>query len=103
MGPLQLSPIVCVLHLGTVVQSLGMAAGVGLNEILSPGGGDPTLLAKPSREMAAVKVFGSDPWGPLPEHILWEVVESLGSGHHPCSIHELLPSAQWDKYFPEDI
>jgi len=30
MGSLQLGPIICVLHLGTVIQSLGMAAGIGL-------------------------------------------------------------------------
>jgi len=60
-------------------------------------------LTKPSHEMAVVEVFGSDPRGPFPEHVLWEAVESLGGGHHPCSIHELLLLAQWDEYFPEDV
>jgi len=103
MGSLQLSPIISVLCLGTVVESLGMVAGIGLNEISSPGGGIPTVLTKPSHEMAVVEAFGSDPRGPFPEHVLWEVAESLGGGNHPCSVHELLPSAKWDEYFPEDV
>jgi len=82
---------------------LGAAAGIGLDEVSSPGGGDPTFLTEPSREMAVVEVFGSDPRGPFPEHVLWETAESLSGGHHPCSVHKFLPLAQWDEYFPEDV
>ena len=77
-GSLQLGPIIRVLRLGTVVQSLGAAAGIGLDEVSSPGGDNPTFLTEPSREMAVVEVFGSDPQGPFPEHVLWEAAESLG-------------------------
>ena len=57
MGPaglLDFGLVVSDLGLGAVVTAPVSPVGIGLEELSSPGGGNPCLLAKPSREMAAV-------------------------------------------------
>ena len=67
MGLLGFGLVVSDLGLGAVVTAPVLPVGIGLEELSSPGGGNPCLLAKPSREMAAVESAGGDLGGPPPE------------------------------------
>ena len=92
MGLLGFGLVVSDLGLGAVVTAPVSPVGIGLEELSSPSGGNPCLLAKPSREMAAVECAGSDLGGPLPEDVHREVMEHLvrgddtgvGDKFHPC-------------------
>ena len=55
MGLLGFTLVVSDLGLGAVVTALVSPVGIGFEELLSPGGGNPCLLAKPSHEMAVVE------------------------------------------------
>ena len=68
------------LGLGAVVTAPVSPVSIRLEELSSPGGGDPCLLAEPSHEMAAVECAGSDLGRPLPEDVHREVTEHLVRG-----------------------
>ena len=52
---------------GAVVTAPIAVVSIGLEELLSPGGVNSAVLAKPSHEMAAVNGMGGALGGPLPE------------------------------------
>ena len=83
MIPLDFGLVVSNLGLGAVVTALVSPVGIGLEELSSPSGGNPCLLAKPSREMAAVECVGSDLGRPLPEDVHREVTKHLVRGDDP--------------------
>ena len=62
MGPLGFGLVVRDLGLGAVVTAPVSPVGIGLKELSSPTGGNPCLLAEPSREMTAVELWGVT-WG----------------------------------------
>ena len=78
-GPLDFSLVMSDLGLGAVVTAPVSTVGVGLEELPSPGGGNPCLLAKPSCKMATVESTGSDLGGALPENVHGEVTEYLST------------------------
>ena len=91
------------LGLGAVVTALVSPVGIGLEELSSPSGGNPCLLAKPSREMTAVECAGSDLGGPLPEDVHREVMEHLVCGDDPGVSDKLCPCVGNDEDVPECI
>ena len=91
------------LGLGAVVTALVSPVGIGLEELSSPSGGNPCLLAEPSREMTAVECAGSDLGRPLPEDIHREVTEYLVRGDNPGVGDELRPGIRDDEDVPENI
>ena len=91
------------LGLGAVVTALVLPVSIGLEELLSLGGGNPCLLAKPSCEMAAVKSVGGDLGGPLPEDIHGEVTKHLVHGDDPGGGDKFRPCIGDDKDVPECI
>ena len=103
MGLLDFGLVMSDLGLGAVVTALVSTVGVGLEELSSPDGGNPCLLAKPSRDMTAVECAGSDLGRPLPEDIHREVTEYLVRGDDPGVGDELRPGIRDDKDVPECI
>ena len=91
------------LGLGAVVTVPVSPVGIGLEELLSPSGGNPCLLAEPSCEMTAVECAGSDLGRPLPEDIHREVAEYLVRGDDPGVGDELRPGVRDDEDVPENI
>ena len=93
MGPLDFSLIMSNLGLGAVVTAPIATVGIGLEEFPSLGRGDPTVLAKPSHEMATVEGTGGDLGRPLPKGGHGEVAKYLvhrddpgvGDLVHPCT------------------
>ena len=83
VGPLDFGLVMSDLGLGAVVTAPVSPVGVGLEELSSPGGGNPCLLAKPSHEMAAVKGTRGDLGRPLPEDVHGEVLKHLVRGDDP--------------------
>ena len=100
-GPLGFSLVVSNLGLGAVVTAPVSPVGIGLEELSSPGGGDPCLLAEPSREMAAVEGVGGDLGGPLPEDVHGEVTKHLVRGDDPGVGDKVRPCIGDNKYVPE--
>ena len=80
MGPLDFGLVMSDLGLGAVVTASVSPVGIGLEELSSPSGGNPCLLAEPSCEMAAVEGTGGDLGGPLPEDVHGEVTKHLVHG-----------------------
>ena len=103
MGPLGFGLVVSDLGLGAVVTAPVSPVGIGLKELSSRSGGNPCLLAEPSREMAAVKCAGSDLGRPLPEDVHREVMEHLVRGDDPGVGDKLCPCVGDDKDVPEHI
>ena len=91
------------LGLGAVVTALVSLVGVGLKELSSPGGGDPSLLAKPSHEMATVEGTGSDLGRPLPEDVHGEVTEYLVCGDDPGVSDKVHSHVGDDEDVPEHV
>ena len=91
------------LGLGAVVTALVSLVGIGLEELLSPGGGNPCLLAKPSHKMAAVKGMGGDLGGPLPEDVNGEVTKHLVCGDDSGVGNKIHPCVRDDEDVPECI
>ena len=91
MGPHDFGLVVSDLGLGAVVTALVLPVGAGLEELSSPGGGNPCLLAQPSREMAAVKGTRGDLGRPLPEDVHGEVPKHLVRGDDPSVGDKVLP------------
>ena len=89
--------------LGAVITALVLPVGIGLEELLSPSGGNPCLLAEPSCEMTAVKCAGSDLGRPLPEDVHREVTEHLVRGDDPGVSDKLHPCVGDDEDVPERI
>ena len=102
-GPLGFSLVVSDLGLGAVVTAPVSPVGIGLEELSSPSGGNPCLLAEPSREMTAVKCVGSDLGRPLPEDVHREVTEHLVRGDDPGVSDKLRPCVGDDEDVPECI
>ena len=103
MGSLDFGLVVSDLGLGAVVTAPVSPVGVGLEELSSPSGCNPCLLAEPSREMAAIKGAGCDLGGPLPEDVPGEVTEHLVRGDDPGVGDELCPCVRDDEDVPENI
>ena len=106
MGPaglLGFGLVVSDLGLGAVVTAPVSSVGIGLKELLSPSGGNPCLLAKPSRKMTAVECAGSDLGRPLPEDVHREVTEHLVRGDDPGVGDKLRPCVGDDEDVPERI
>ena len=91
------------LGLGAVVTALVLPVGIGLEELSSPGGGNPCLLAEPSCKMAAVECVGGDLGGPLSEDVHGEVTKHLVRGDDPGVSDKLRPCVGNDKDVPECI
>ena len=100
-GPLGFGLVMSNLGLGAVVTAPVSPVGIGLEELSSPGGGDPCLLAKPSRKMAAVKGEGGDLGGPLPEDVHGEVTKHLVCGDDPGVGDKVHPCIGYNEYVPE--
>ena len=103
MDPLGFGLVVSDLGLGAVVTAPVSLVGIGFEELSSPGGGNPCLLAKPSHEMAAVESAGGDLGGPLPEDIHGEVMKHLVCGDNPGVGDKLHPCIGDDEDVPEHI
>ena len=101
VGSLDISLVVSDLGLGTVVTAPVSPVGIGLEELLSPGGGDPCLLAEPSHEMAAVKGARGDLGGPLPEDVHGAVMKHLVRGDDPGVGDKVRPCIGDNEYVPE--
>ena len=82
-GPLDFGLIMSDLGLGAVVTAPIVTVGVGLEELPSPGWGDPCFLAKPSHEMATVVGIGCDLGRPLSEDGHGKVTKYLVCGDDP--------------------
>ena len=59
-GSLDFGLVVSNLGLGAVVTAPVSPVGIGLEELSSPSGCNPCLLAEPSRKMAAIEGAGCD-------------------------------------------
>ena len=103
MGPLDFSLVMSDLGLGAVVAAPVSTVGVGLEELPSLGGGNPCLLAKPSREMATVEGMGGDLRRPLPEDAHGEVMKYLVCGDDPGVSDETHPYTGDDENVPEHV
>ena len=103
MGPLGFGLVVSDLGLGAVVTALVSPVSIGLEELSSPGGGNPCLLAEPSCEMAAVESAGGDLEGPLPEDVHGEVTKHLVHGDNPGVSDKFCPCVGDDEDVPECI
>ena len=88
------------LGLGTVVTAPVSPVGIGLEELSSPSGGNPCLLAEPSHKMAAVECAGSDLGRPLPEDVHRQVTEHLVRGDDPGVGDKLRPCVGDDEDVP---
>ena len=95
--------VVSDLGLGAVVTAQVSPVGIGLEELSSPSGCNPCLLAKPSREMAAIEGAGCDLGGPLPEDVHREVTEHLVRGDDPGVGDKFCPCVRDDEEVPEYI
>ena len=102
-GSLDFGLVVSDLGLGAVVTAPVSLVGIGLEELSSPSGCNPCLLAEPSRRMAAIKGVGCDLGGPLPEDVHREVMEHLVRGDDPGVGDELRPCVRDDEDVPENI
>ena len=102
-GPLGFSLVVSNLGLGAVVTAPVSPVGIGLKELSSPGGGDPCLLAEPSRKMAAFEGAGGDLGGPLPEDIHGEVTKHLVHGDDPGVSDKIHPCIRDNEDVPEHV
>ena len=102
-GPLGFGLVVSDLGLGAVVTAPVSPVGIGLEELSSPSGGNPCLLAEPSCEMAAVEGAGCDLGGPLPEDVHREVTEHLVCGDDPGVSNKFRPCVRDDEDVPEYI
>ena len=91
------------LGLGAVVTAPVSPVSIGLEELSSPSGCNPCLLAEPSHEMAAVECAGSDLGRPLPEDMHREVMEHLVCGDDPGVGNKLRPCIRDDEDVPECI
>ena len=91
------------LGLGAVVTAPVSPVGIGLEELLSPGGGNPCLLAKPSHEMAAVEGMGGDLGRLLPEDVHGEVTKHLVRGDDPGVSNKIRPCIRDNKNVPEHV
>ena len=102
-GLLDFGLVMSDLGLGAVVTAPVSTVGVGLKELLSPGGGNPCLLAKPSHEMATVEGTGGDLGWPLPEDIHGEVMKYLVHGDDPGVSDKIRPCIGDDEDVPECV
>ena len=91
------------LGLGAVVTAPVSPVSIGLEELSSLGGGNPCLLAEPSREMAAVESVGGDLGGPLPEDVHGKVTKHLVRGDNPGVGDKFHPCIGDDEDVPECI
>ena len=89
--------------MGLVVTALVSPVGIGFEELLSLGGGNPCLLAKPSRKVAVVKVTGGDLGRPLPEDVHGEVTKHLVRGDNPGVGNKIRPCIRDNKDVPEHV
>ena len=103
MGLLDFSLVVSNLGLRTVVTAPVSTVGIGIEELPSPGRGNPCLLAKPSCEMATVEGTGGDLERPLPENGHGEVMKYLVHGDDPGVSDETRPCTGDDKDVPEHV
>ena len=103
MGLLDFSLVMSDLGLGAVVTAPVSPVGIGLEELLSPGGGNPCLLAKPSHEMAAVEGMGGDLGRPLPEDDHGGVTKHLVRGDDPGVSNKIRPCIRDNKNVPEHV
>ena len=101
MGPLDFGLVMSNLGLGAVVTAPVLPVGIGLEELSSPSGGNPCLLA--NCEMTAVECAGSDLGRPLPEDVHREVTEYLVRGDDPGVSDKLRPGIRDDEDVPENI
>ena len=102
-GPLDFGLVMSDLGLGAVVTAPVLMVGIGLEELLSLGGGNPCLLAKPSHKMATVEGMGGDLGRPLPEDTHGEVAKYLVRRDDPGVGDKLRPCIRDDEDVPECV